>query len=226
MTPNVPRARSVGRMWLRSADPDVKPALDFRYLPTRTGTTSAPSSKACGSPARWRPPPVQRLAAARGGAGSGRSLGRRAVQYGRRAAHTVYHPARDLPDGRRGRSHGGARSPAAAAWPRRAADRGRVQIFPTMPTVNPMVTVLLAANARRTSSPPGRPHGRQPWKGRPDDDSRNAGRPLGRRPRAEGIGFRKDMGPWANFALSCIVPLPGGEHLHALRRHSPTADHR
>ncbi|OEV15223.1 hypothetical protein AN219_28085, partial [Streptomyces nanshensis] len=30
MTPNVPRARSVGRLWLHSADPAAHPALDFR----------------------------------------------------------------------------------------------------------------------------------------------------------------------------------------------------
>ncbi len=32
MTPNVPKARSVGRIWLRSADPEDNPALDFRYF--------------------------------------------------------------------------------------------------------------------------------------------------------------------------------------------------
>ncbi|WP_345608812.1 GMC family oxidoreductase, partial [Streptomonospora salina] len=32
MTPNVPRSRSRGKMWLRSADPEEKPALDFRYF--------------------------------------------------------------------------------------------------------------------------------------------------------------------------------------------------
>ncbi|MDT0305328.1 GMC family oxidoreductase N-terminal domain-containing protein, partial [Streptomonospora sp. DSM 45055] len=32
MTPNVPRARSRGKLWLVDADPAVKPALDFRYF--------------------------------------------------------------------------------------------------------------------------------------------------------------------------------------------------
>src|SRR5690606_28971856 len=32
MTPNIPRPRSSGRLYLTSANPDVKPALDFGYL--------------------------------------------------------------------------------------------------------------------------------------------------------------------------------------------------
>ena len=37
MTPNIPRSRSVGRMWLLSKDPAVKPALDFRYFTDEEG---------------------------------------------------------------------------------------------------------------------------------------------------------------------------------------------
>ena len=32
MTPNIPKPRSRGRLYLTSADPEVKPALDFRYF--------------------------------------------------------------------------------------------------------------------------------------------------------------------------------------------------
>ncbi len=32
MTPNIPKPRSRGRLYLTSADPSVKPALDFRYF--------------------------------------------------------------------------------------------------------------------------------------------------------------------------------------------------
>ena len=32
MTPNIPKPRSRGRLYLTSADPAVKPALDFRYF--------------------------------------------------------------------------------------------------------------------------------------------------------------------------------------------------
>ena len=37
MTPNIPRSRSVGRMWLLSKDPAIKPALDFRYFTDEEG---------------------------------------------------------------------------------------------------------------------------------------------------------------------------------------------
>jgi len=37
MTPNVPRPRSKGRLWLLSNNPDVKPALDFRYFTDEEG---------------------------------------------------------------------------------------------------------------------------------------------------------------------------------------------
>ncbi len=32
MTPNIPKPKSRGRLYLTSADPSVKPALDFRYF--------------------------------------------------------------------------------------------------------------------------------------------------------------------------------------------------
>ena len=32
MTPNVPRSRARGRLWLLSKDPNIKPAMDFRYF--------------------------------------------------------------------------------------------------------------------------------------------------------------------------------------------------
>lgn len=32
MTPNIPKPKSRGRLYLTSADPAVKPALDFRYF--------------------------------------------------------------------------------------------------------------------------------------------------------------------------------------------------
>ena len=42
MTPNVPRPRSRGRLYLTSSDPSVKPALDFRYFTDPEGYVSTP----------------------------------------------------------------------------------------------------------------------------------------------------------------------------------------
>ncbi|MGV2922077.1 GMC oxidoreductase, partial [Streptomyces alfalfae] len=65
-------------------------------------------------------------------------------EYGRRAAHTVYHPAGTC-------KMGAEDDPTAVVDPQlrlRGHDGLRIvdaSVFPTMPTINPMVTVLLAA---------------------------------------------------------------------------------
>ncbi|MEU1335598.1 GMC oxidoreductase [Streptomyces sp. NPDC005865] len=145
MTPNVPRARSTGRMWLRSADPADKPALDFRYFTDPEGhdeRTIVDGLKIAREVAATAPfsdwllrevapgPDVQ----------SDEDLS----EYGRRAAHTVYHPA--------GTCRMGAEDdPMAVVDPQlrlRGHDGLRIvdaSVFPTMPTINPMVTVLLVA---------------------------------------------------------------------------------
>jgi choline dehydrogenase-like flavoprotein len=41
MTPNIPRPRSKGRLYLTSKDPQVKPALDFRYFTDPEGYDAA-----------------------------------------------------------------------------------------------------------------------------------------------------------------------------------------
>ncbi len=56
MTPNIPKPKSRGRLYLTSADPEVKPALTSATSPTRTTTTAAPWWTASASPARSRRP--------------------------------------------------------------------------------------------------------------------------------------------------------------------------
>lgn len=143
MTPNVPKARSVGRMWLTSADPDTKPALDFRYFTDPGGhdeKTIVDGLKiarevAAASPlADWLArevapgPSVQADAAL--------------SEYGRSVAHTVYHPAGTC-------AMGAPDDPLTVVDPElrvRGVDGLRVadaSVFPTMPTANPMVAVLM-----------------------------------------------------------------------------------
>ena len=143
MTPNIPRARSRGRLWLTSADPSVKPALDFRYFTdpdgydARTlvdGIRVAREVAATEPLASWlraevAPGPDVRDDAA-------------ISEYARRAAHTVYHPAGTA-------RMGAAGDPLAVVDPElrvrgvrglRVAD---ASVFPTLPSANPMVTVLM-----------------------------------------------------------------------------------
>lgn len=143
MTPNVPRPRSSGRLSLATADPTVKPLLDFRYFTDpdghdeRTivdGLRLAREVAATAPFDRW----IGREIAP---GPSARTDGELSA-YGRAAHHTVYHPA--------GTCRMGADDDAGAVVDPALRLRGTTNvriadasIFPTMPTVNPMVTVLL-----------------------------------------------------------------------------------
>jgi choline dehydrogenase-like flavoprotein len=143
MTPNVPRPRSRGRLWLADADPATKPALDFRYFTDpdgydeRTivdGLRIAREVAATAPFSSWiareiAPGPQLRTA-------------RELSDYGRAVHHTVYHPAGTCRMGAVG-------DPLAVVGPDlrlRGLSNVRVadaSVFPTLPSVNPVVTVLL-----------------------------------------------------------------------------------
>ncbi|MGW7046925.1 GMC family oxidoreductase [Streptomyces avermitilis] len=145
MTPNVPRARSVGRMWLADADPTRQPCLDFRYFTDPEGYDEKTivdglgiaREVAAAAPLRdW----LKREVAPGPDVRTDAELS----AYGRKAAHTVYHPA--------GTCRMGADDDPLAVLDPQLRVRGvrgvRVvdaSLFPTMPTINPMLTVLLAA---------------------------------------------------------------------------------
>ncbi|MFJ9821498.1 GMC family oxidoreductase [Streptomyces sp. NPDC101151] len=145
MTPNVPRARSSGRMWLRSADPVEHPALDFRYFTDPQGydeRTIVDGLKVAREVAATDP--LRGWLTREVAPGPAVTSDADLSEYGRRVAHTVYHPA--------GTCRMGARNdPMAVCDPElrlRGVDGVRIidaSVFPTMPTINPMVTVLLTA---------------------------------------------------------------------------------
>ncbi|EFW16979.1 hypothetical protein D8B26_003773 [Coccidioides posadasii str. Silveira] len=143
MTPNIPRPRSRGRLYLTSSDPNVKPALDFRYFTDPEGYDAATivyglkmaRKVAQQSPFKeW----IKREVAP----GPNLTTDEELSEYGRRVAHTVYHPAGTTKMG------DVTRDPMAVVDPQlklrglknvRIADAG---VFPDMPTINPMLTVL------------------------------------------------------------------------------------
>jgi choline dehydrogenase len=145
MTPNVPRAHSIGRMWLRTSDPEQLPALDFRYFTdpddydeqTIVDGLRLARSVAATEPLRsWLKHEIA--------PGPDITSHDDLSAYGRHAAHTVYHPA--------GTCAMGAPDDAMAVVDPQLRVRGlhrlRVvdaSIFPAMPSINPMVTVLMAA---------------------------------------------------------------------------------
>lgn len=94
MTPNIPKPRSRGRLFLTSADPEVKPALDFRYFTDeddydgRTlvdGIRIARQVAAAEPLANWLTREVC--------PGPDITSDDELSEYARKCAHTVYHPA-------------------------------------------------------------------------------------------------------------------------------------
>lgn len=142
MTPNIPRPRSRGRLYLTSADPSVKPALDFRYFTDPEGydaATIVEGFKAARKIANEAP--FSKWLKREVAPGPKVQTDEELSEYGRKVAHTVYHPA--------GTTKMGAKSNAMAVVDEVLKVRGlsRVRIadagvFPSMPTINPMLTVL------------------------------------------------------------------------------------
>ncbi|NED37752.1 GMC oxidoreductase [Streptomyces sp. SID8499] len=143
MTPNIPKPRSRGRLYLTSADPSVKPALDFRYFTdeedydARTlvdGLRIAREIAQAEPLAGW----LKREVCPGPGVVGDDELS----EYARKVAHTVYHPA--------GTCRMGAADDALAVVDPRLRVRGLsgiriadASVFPTMPAVNPMIGVLM-----------------------------------------------------------------------------------
>jgi len=143
MTPNIPRPRSKGRLYLTSKDPTVKPALDFKYFTDPEGYDAATivvGLRAAREVAKQEPFAswLKREVAP----GPALQTDAELSAYGRSVAHTVYHPAGTT-------KMGDVQADAMAVVDSelrirglrgvRIADAG---VFPEMVTVNPMLTVL------------------------------------------------------------------------------------
>ena len=143
MTPNIPRPRSRGRIYLTSSDPTVKPALDFRYFTDPEGYDAATfvfGIKAARRIAKEAPFKnwIKREVAPGPDVNTDEALS----EYARKAAHTVYHPAGTTKMGDVTNddmavvdSHLRLRGLKGV----RIADAG---VFPVMTSINPMLTVL------------------------------------------------------------------------------------
>ncbi|GAB3478302.1 GMC family oxidoreductase [Nocardiopsis coralliicola] len=142
MTPNIPRSRSRGKLWLTSADPQDKPALDFRYFTDPDGydeQTIVDGLKIARKIAATEP--FASWIAREVAPGPDITTDEQLSEYGRRAAHTVYHPA--------GTCKMGAADDTTAVVDPQLKVRGLsglriadASVFPAMPSPNPMVTVL------------------------------------------------------------------------------------
>ncbi|KAL8995614.1 MAG: hypothetical protein Q9169_004688 [Polycauliona sp. 2 TL-2023] len=143
MTPNIPRSRSKGQVYLTSNDPSIKPALDFKYFTDPEGydaATIVAGFKAARRVAQQEPFKswIKREVAPGPDVTSDEALS----EYGRKAAHTVYHPAGTTKMGNLGKDKMAvvdSKLRLRSLKGVRIADAG---VFPEMPSINPMLTVL------------------------------------------------------------------------------------
>ena len=142
MTPNVPRSRPRGRLWLLSKDPEIKPALDFRYFTTSTATTS-----------RRRRRPQDRPQG--GGDGAVPDWIDHEIAPGQDVTSdadlSTYGRAVTTPSTTRRAPAGWARRTTIWLWSTRELRVRGIEglsiadgsVFPTMPTLNPMVCTYM-----------------------------------------------------------------------------------
>ncbi|WP_420035205.1 GMC family oxidoreductase [Streptomyces sp. cg28] len=143
MTPNIPKPKSRGRLYLTSADPEVKPALDFRYFTDEDdydGQTLVDGIRIAREIAKTQPLAgwLKREVCPGPDVTGDEELS----EYARKVAHTVYHPA--------GTCRIGAADDELAVVDPELRVRGLqsiriadASVFPTMPAVNPMIGVLM-----------------------------------------------------------------------------------
>jgi len=143
MTPNIPRPRSRGRLYLTSADPHVKPALDFRYFTDPEGydaATIVAGLKAARKVAQQEP--FKSWLKREVAPGPAVQTDDELSEYGRRAAHTVYHPAGTTKMGDVQKDEMAVVDPQLKVRGVKALRIADAGVFPEMTTINPMLTVL------------------------------------------------------------------------------------
>lgn len=143
MTPNIPRPRSKGRLYLTSADPHVKPALDFRYF-TDPGNYDADTFVFGLRAARKiaQQAPFKNWLKREVAPGPACQTDAQLSEYARKVAHTVYHPAGTTKMGDTTNDEFAVvdcELNVKGVRGLRVADAG---VFPSMVTINPMLTVL------------------------------------------------------------------------------------
>ncbi|AYN33503.1 oxidoreductase [Streptomyces albus] len=169
MTPNIPKSRSRGRLYLTSADPEVKPALDFRYFEPAAdgsdydGQTLVDGIKLARKVAQAEP--FAKWLKREVFPGPEVTEDAQISELVRKAAHTVYHPA--------GTCRMGAADDRLAVVDPQLKVRGLsgiriadASVFPTMPAVNPMLGVLMVGEKcadllRQTPAPAQQPPAQQ-----------------------------------------------------------------
>jgi choline dehydrogenase-like flavoprotein len=145
IAPNVAKPRSRGRVWITSADPDERPAIDYRYFTDAGGADEAVLVAAVRAARRIGESQPMAARLRREVFPGPRATSDADISALARATHqTVYHVSGTC-------RMGAAADPLAVLEPDlrvrgvaglRVAD---ASVFPTIPSVNPVVTVMLTA---------------------------------------------------------------------------------
>ena len=143
MTPNIPRPRSKGQLYLTSNDPTVKPALDFKYFTDPDGydaATIVAGLKAAREVAKQEPFKswIKREVAP----GPAITTDEALSEYGRKVAHTVYHPAGTAKMGDLNKDEMAVVDSKLRLRGLKNIRIADAAVFPVMTTINPMLTVL------------------------------------------------------------------------------------
>ena len=143
MTPNIPRPRSKGSLYLTSPDPAVKPALDFRYFTDPEGYDAATIVAGLRAARRVAErPPFASWLKREVAPGPHLQSDAELSEYGRRVAHTVYHPAGTTKMGDPDTDPMVVVDSELKLRDLRACRIADAGVFPEMTSVNPMLTVL------------------------------------------------------------------------------------
>ena len=143
MTPNIPRPKSKGQLYLTSSDPAVKPALDFKYFSDPAGYDAATlvagihlaRDVAKRAPfSTW----LKREVAPGPAVQSDADIS----AYARKVAHTVYHPAGTTKMGDLKKDDMAVVDPELRLRGLKGVRVADAGVFPEMTSVNPMLTVL------------------------------------------------------------------------------------
>ncbi|KAK7448077.1 hypothetical protein VKT23_013833 [Stygiomarasmius scandens] len=145
MTPNIPRSRARGKVYLASSNPFDKPLLDFRYFSDSEGYDSkiiVEGIKLARKVAKTAP--FSSFIQDEIAPGPNVQTDEQIDEYARKVHHTVYHPSCTTKIG--------ADSDPMAVLDERCRVRGAkalrvvdAGVFPTLSTVNPMITILMVA---------------------------------------------------------------------------------
>jgi choline dehydrogenase-like flavoprotein len=145
IAPNVAKPRSRGRVWITSADPDERPAIDYRYFTDADGADEAVLVAAVRAARRIGEAEPMAARLRREVFPGPQATSDADISALARATHqTVYHVSGTC-------RMGAAADPQAVLDPElrvrgvaglRVAD---ASVFPTIPSVNPVVTVMLTA---------------------------------------------------------------------------------